>query len=378
MTANSAVTDTQAALGEVSDAAPTSNPPTSKQTNPQRLALIELQDSSGRVLRTVDVWAWPLHIGRALDQDLVLDDPFVAPHHASLWLGPNGQLQLQVGQTLNGVAVQGRVHAAGSQVALEHSVDNKGKHADVHTLQLGQTRLLLRLAQGPLAPEKRLPSLSRFSRISTPVLLACALAVLLLGLLQQWLGLDPGADATAWLPGLLGPPAGVLGWCAMWALVSKLFQGRFDFVPHLRIALPWLLATELSNLLLPQLAAAAGWPWLWRLASPVQVVMLAAVVHQHLVYVLPQQSRRVTTAVVSALLVGSALSLTFVHKQTDRLSRPAYMSTLPLPGLHPAPSGAAATPAAMVQDLAPLAQQLQSRVAQARLDDAKAGDDGTD
>jgi hypothetical protein len=335
----------------------------------QRLALVELQDSQGRLLRTADVWAWPLHIGRGLDQDLVLDDPFVAPHHASLWPGANGQLQLQVGQTVNGVAVQGRVHAAGSQVPLGLGSES------THTLQLGQTRLLLRLAQTSLAPERRLPGRSR---ISTPVLWSCGLAVVLLGLLQQWLGLDPGADATAWLPGLLGPPAGVLGWCAMWALVSKLFQGRFDFVPHLRIALPWLLATELTSLLLPQLAAVLGWPWLWRLAAPLQVVMMAAVVRQHLVYVLPQQSRRVTSAVVSALVVGSALSLTFVHRDTDRLSRAAYMSTLPLPALHAAPTGAAATTAGVVQDLAPLAQQLQRRVTQARIDDAKAGDDGTD
>jgi hypothetical protein len=347
--------------------------PAAAPTTPQpsgRLALVEVHDNNGLFLRSLSVHAWPLHIGRALDQDLVLDDPFVAPHHATLWLDALGQLQLQVGNTVNGVAVQGNKHVAGSQVALPTGA----KHGPA-SLHIGQTQLLLRLPSTAVAPERVLP---RSSRLGAPALLAMGAALLLLGLLRQWLDLDPGADTTAWLPGLFALPAGVLGWCAAWALVSKLFQGRFDFVPHLRIALPWLLTSEVLTLLLPQLAAALGWPWLWRLAPTVQVLLTASVVHQHLAYVLPQHSRRVTGAMVAAVLVGSAITLTYVHRSTDRFSRPAYMSTLPLPALHATAGGASATPASLVQDLAPLAAQLQRRVAQARSEEAGLGDEGVD
>ena len=53
---------------------------------PERLALIELLDRDGRCVRAVDVTQWPFSIGRALDNDLVLDDPFVAAAHATLGL----------------------------------------------------------------------------------------------------------------------------------------------------------------------------------------------------------------------------------------------------------------------------------------------------
>jgi FHA domain len=342
---------------------------------PRRLAQVDVLDSNGRWLRSASVHQWPLHIGRGLDQDLVLDDPFVAPHHASLWLDSAGQLQLQVGQTVNGVAVQGRTpgavtHAAGSQVALPV----RAQHGPT-SLHIGQTQLLLRLPGTAMAPERVLP---RSSRLGTLALVAIGAALLLLGLLRQWLDLDPGADTTTWLPGLFALPAGVLGWCAAWALVSKLFQGRFDLTAHLRIALPWLLTSEVLTLLLPQLAAAAGWPWLWRLAAPVQVVLTTAVVHQHLAYVLPQHIRRVTGAVLAAVLVGSAITLAYVHRSTDRFSRPAYMSTLPLPALHVTPSGASASPTSLVQDLEPLAARLQKRVAKARSENAGVGEDGPD
>ena len=39
-----------------------------------RLALITLLDHHGRALRNIDVHAWPLTLGRGLDQQLVLDD----------------------------------------------------------------------------------------------------------------------------------------------------------------------------------------------------------------------------------------------------------------------------------------------------------------
>ena len=55
----------------------------------------------------------------------------------------------------------------------------------------------------------------------------------------------------------------------------------------------------------------------------------------------------------------------------DRYSRPAYMSTLPLSALHVAVT---TPPAALVQDMAPLAEKLAQRVKKARADDDNDGD----
>ena len=314
----------------------------------ERLALIECFERDGRAGRTVDVHAWPLTLGRALSNRMVLDDAYVAPRHASIGPDAQGRLVLTVLDTANGVAVDGRRHGAGSTCLLPEAGA---------TLQLGQTRLRLRLPGETLAAEKPLPATAA---VATPWLLG--LALLALALAELGLGLDPGADLTAWLPVVVGLPVAVAAWCGLWALLSKVFQHRFDFAGHLRITLPWMLAVQLTDALLPQLAASLGWPWLWRLAAPVQVLLFALWLREHMVHVLPAYRRTVTAAVAAVALAGSAISLSFIHRATDSYSRAPYMSTLPLPATRLAGT---VPPSVLVQDMARLADPLAARAKKA-------------
>jgi hypothetical protein len=326
-----------------------------------RLALIELQGRDGRPLQAVAVRAWPLTLGRALDNDIVIDDPYVAPHHATLAPNAEGRLLLAVGDTANGVLLGSRRLAAGSTEPLP---------AGGAGFTLGQTALRLRLPGEVLAPERLLLP----ARGLAPAAGAAAL-LLALVLAKHWVSLDPGADTAAWLPMLAGMPVAVALWCGLWALASKIFQHRFEFVAHLRIVLPWLLGIELVDTFGPPLAAALAWPGLWRLVPPLQLLLAALLVRQHLVQLLPQAGRRVSVAVASALLVGGAISLALTHRATDRLSRPPYMSTLPWPGLHGATP---VEPAQLVQELEPLAAQLAERVQRARAEEGAGKAEGDD
>jgi len=328
-----------------------------------RLALIEVFERDGRMGRSASVRRWPLTLGRALDNDVVLDDPHIAAHHATLQLGGGGRLQLQVGDSINGVSVGQVHHKAGAQVPLP---------PEGATLQLGGVKLRLRLPQERLAPERALPALARAHLVGP---LIAGLALVLLALLDHWLSLDPGADAAAWLPMVVGLPVVLTGWCVLWALASKLFQHRFDFLGHLRIALPWLLAIELLDLVLTPLAASLGWPWLWRLVAPLQLLLAVLMLRQHLMQVLPQSGRVVTTFLVAAALAGTAISLAMTQRATDRYSRPAYMSTLPLPALNLSRPVSAPQ---LVQELAPLAEQLAARVKKAREDEPPEGEGSRD
>lgn len=302
---------------------------------------------------------WPLTLGRALDNDVVLDDPHVAAHHATLWPDAQGVLTLVVGDTVNGVSVNGSRFAAGAQVLLG---------AGGAALQMGALKLRLRLPSETLAPERALPALGRAQ--SVPPLVA-GLLVMLLALAAHWTALDPGADATAWLPVAVGLPLALAGWCGAWALVSKLFQHRFDFMGHLRIVLPWLLAIEAVDVLVPALGATLAWPWLWRAAVPLQVLLAVLMLRAQLTQVLPLSGRVVTAVLAATALVGTAISLTLTQRATDRYSRPAYMSTLPLSALH---APVTTPPSAIVQDMAPLANKLAQRVKRARADDDMDGD----
>lgn len=322
-----------------------------------RLALIELLDREGRGggAHAVDVHAWPLTLGRALDNDVVIDDPHVAARHLRLD-GTDDGVTLSVLDSDNGVLLGRRRLARGASERLP---------AGGAELLVGTTRVRVRLPGETLAPELPLPR-----RPALPLASGALLALLLLA--AHWLGLDPGDDATAWLPVVAGTPVAIAGWCGLWALLSKLFQHRFDFVGHLRIALPWLLGIELAGALLPLAGATLAWPALWHLAPALQVLLAALMVRQHLARVLPAYPRTVTAVVAAATVAGSAVSLALTHRATDSYARAPYMSTLPLPMLR---LGGAAPPQDLVQRMAPLEQALAERAAKARAEDDEAQDD---
>ncbi len=328
----------------------------------ERLALIECAERDGRGARALDVRAWPLTIGRALDNDLVLDDPYVAAHHARLERDAEGRLQLVALPGVNGVVHDHRRIAPGQTLVLP---------AGGALLQFGQTRLRLRLPAEVLAPERPLPSLRR-GALALPWLAGAAL--LALQAAEQWLGLDPGADYSAWLPVLVGLPLGVAGWCGLWALLSKVFQHRFDFLGHLRIALPGLLAIGLFDAMWPQAMAAIGAPTMWQLGAPLQALLLAGLVHAHLRHLLPLHPRAVTASVLALVVAGGAISLALTHRRSDSYAAAPYMSTLPLPAWRWAGT---VPPTDLVESMAPLAQTLAQRVNKARDEDAQdEADDG--
>ena len=323
----------------------------------RRLALLEVIGRDGRVLRSVDVQRWPLTLGRSLAADVVLDDPFVAPLHATLHAegnGPAGGLTLEVGDTDNGV-LQGRQrHARGSRVPVP---------AAGALWQLGGLGLRLRLPAETLPPELPMPTATRRPWLQ-PAALAGALMLLVAA--NHWRQLDPGHDASEWLVIATGLPLALMLWCGLWALGSKLFQHRFEFLAHLRIALPAVLAVELLDWLLPPLAAALGWPGLWRLTTPLQAVVLLWLLRQHLLRVLPGLSRAVTSFVAAAGIAFAVVAVSSAWRSVDRWSRPPYMSTLPLPATQ---LDSAEPVDALVGELAPLAARLAERVAKARAEE---------
>jgi hypothetical protein len=325
----------------------------------ERLALIEQYERDGHVARIVDVRQWPVTLGRALDNHVVIDDPHLAPYHARLALAEGGALQLQALPSRNGVEFNDRLVAGTVAVPSGGGV-----------LQLGATRLRLRLAGETLAPEKPLAAGGRGGALA-PVLTGAAVFALLLA--THALALDPGADYSAWLPPLMGLPGAVALWCALWALMSKLFQHRFDFIGHLRIVLPWLLAMMLTDALWPLATSAMAAPLLWKLGGLLQAVLLALLVRAHLAHLLPLHQRAVTATVAIFALGGGALSAALTYRNTDSLFAAPYMSTLPMPALRLAGTVPSAT---LVQDMAPLAEKLAERVRKSRADDDGADDAG--
>lgn len=326
----------------------------------ERLALIELIDRDGRTRRALDVHAWPLRLGRALDNSLVLDDPHVAPHHATLAPDASGQLVLQVGDSRNGVQV-GRLSLQAGQ-----STTLPGGDA---LLQIGNLRLRLRLAGTPVAAELLLARPLAQPLVAGTTLWAMALAWVAAQVGHRWLALDPGADLVQWLPWLLGLPLGLALWCGMWALGSKLFHHGFDFASHAAIALLGLLVFELLDALLPQAAAALGWPTLWQAHRQWATPLLGALVlRAHLRQLLPQRALAINLSLATLLAAGLLVTLVVNLRQQGRVFSAPYMFTLPPPLLQ---LDRAAPLTALDAALLPLRDVLLQRARDAAAEDAQ-------
>jgi hypothetical protein len=311
------------------------------------LALIEVLARDGSVRERHRVMHWPQRIGRAIDADLVLDDVHVAAEHLLLQPDAAGQLQAQALPSHNGLRLNRRRIAAGNTVALLSG----------QALEVGGTRLRVRMAGESLAPERPLAS----EGWPRGALLTAGLFWLWM-LLDHWLDTDPGGKAIDWVAPILGVPLALAAWCLLWALASKLFQGRFDFWGHFRIAAPLLLVMELLSWLLPGLAGMFNLNALSRIDNGVTALLFTVQLVLHVRQVLPQHGRAFAATGAVGFVVAATVMMVQNDQRHDRWFSELYTASLPPPALRFAPLQ---TPQAFVEAAAALRPRLDERAAKA-------------
>jgi hypothetical protein len=335
--------------------------PTGAATPPQRLprlALLEVLDADGRLLLGHDVQAWPLRLGRAIDNDVVLHDPHAAAHHATLDVDAQGRATLQVGTSRNGIRLDDTRGTRRLQ---------SGERVELPSLarwHIGHSTLRLRLPADPLPEELTMAAVRPPPSGKLPVVLALLALAWQLGSL--WLGGHPSSTWESYLLPLLASVTTLGLWVGVWGLASKLFTHRLTVFAHLRIALSWVLAGHVLDLALGLLAFAFDWPWASRIREPLGVLMLAGMVLHHLRVVLPAMRWRLHALVGTMAVVAVAGQLGLQWQRQDRLFDELYLSTLPPPALR---LTRGESPASLVERLEHLEKPLIERAReQARQD----------
>ena len=218
------------------------------------LALLEAFDRHGALLARAPVTRWPVTVGRSLECDLVLDDPHVAPTHLRIDRAADAPrtVRVEVQHTLNGALLQRKRHASGERF----------DWPDGAPLEIGRTRLALRLADAPIAQELPLPRFPWRTLATTVALLALMLAAVLAA---EWLKADDSTKYLKALPGaLLGIALFMGGWAGLWAIANKVFDGHLQFWRHMRIACALYLGAEAVSLAASLAAFALSWEALSR------------------------------------------------------------------------------------------------------------------
>ncbi len=290
-----------------------------------------------------------IRIGRALDNDLVLDDPHCAAHHARLEVAADGTARLFDLDTSNGIVT------ARNQRAAVFEIKND------EPFRIGQTLIRVRSSNWPLAAER---SLSRYP--VWPLALLVLALVLAHGAWQIWLG-DVQEKSPPYLYGLGSLAAAICMWSAMYALFGRLFTGAERFFSHLAIASTGYLAGTVILNSLELLAFSASWLWPVRITQPVVVIVAAITVRFHLRLADPRHWRtlRVGLILVAALAIVIPLAQHWVsHK---RLTDVQTINTIEHPAVR------LAQPVSL-QDFTAAAASLKVRVDKARKNDEDDGD----
>ena len=283
-----------------------------------KLAVIEVLDRDGHARQSVPVLKWPATIGRAVECDVLLDDAFVAAHHATIDEA-DGVLALEVGDSVNGAEWPGRRLSAGARAALPPD----------GIVLLGTTRLRVRRAADALAPERPLLPEPRV-RLPLWTLLA---TLMVWSIALDWLRGDPTTRLTDYGTSLLAIGIVLVGWAGMWALLSKLFRHRFEFRPHARIAAGYLLVSDLLVSALPLAAFMLGIPLLSRLSGLALGALVCAMLAAHVRRIVPAY-RGLIAGVMAALFAGGAVvTLTHTYQTTERYFSELYVSTFTPPAL---------------------------------------------
>jgi hypothetical protein len=283
------------------------------------VALVEVLDRDGQVRQAITVAAWPLRIGRALDNHVVLSDPHVAPAHVSIERGEHA-LEFALGNTRNGVQLGNKRLRAG-----DASLFPVGD--EPFELTLGRTRLRLRLADQPLAAELPLASAAPLLQRLRPIVIA-ALVVVLGLLFNTYLDTDPDGLGRAVGSTLLAAIVGTAIWCSAWALLSKTFTRQAHFGWHLRVFLFASIALLVVGTLPALLAFSLSWPWLSDFAFVGIYVVGAAALYFHLLAVEPAKHRILRWVAATGAIVGIGLTLWFNQQRGDQLGDELYMNHL--------------------------------------------------
>ena len=298
------------------------------------IALLEALDRDGMVRQAWRIEHWPVTIGRALDNDVVLTEPHVAPHHATIELVPAtggvgaDSLVVTAGPTNNGLQV-GRERIAGGSAKTFVDTDR-----DLD-LQIGRNALRLRLPGHALAPEVTLaPMLAREIRwLPTAGL---ALASLVFILLNTYIDNDPDGLGREIGKAVLSALLVASLWCGFWALLSKIFARQSSIGWHVRV---FVIAT------------------------------VATTIYFHLLAVEPGRERLMRAVAVTGFAVGVALQVWFNMQRTGRFGEELYMNHLFAPQLRlarPVPV------AGFIDNLAPMQAILDKKAKE-----QGGGDDGS-
>ncbi|HET7602201.1 MAG TPA: FHA domain-containing protein, partial [Gemmatimonadales bacterium] len=262
------------------------------------MIILEVRDRRLNLLARQRVERFPVRIGRAYDNDVILDDRHVDAHHAMLYLADDGVVVVEDLGSVNGVR-DGLRGASSPRLRL----------ASGGSVRLGET--VLRVLDAGHAVARAVPlahesQLARLVRTRSAAWLAIG-GSMLLSMLMASFRLYDGESAVAAVSAAFLVLALLSVWAGIWAIVGRAQGGRAGFLTHLAIA---STATAIGTL---WVAAAGYLEFLWpdfpvrsfiESAGTCAIFVAALSAHLSLVSTMSRQRRLLASSLVTLGLIG--------------------------------------------------------------------------
>jgi hypothetical protein len=260
----------------------------------EEVVWIEVVSRSREVLARHRCIGSEIRIGRGYDNDVVLDDPYVAPKHLRIRRSEAGTWVAEDLGSTNGLF-------------LEHGGDKFGwvEIDSNRVIRIGRTYLRLREAGDAVAPERAYQGSSRL----WPALAVLGALLVAIEIGASWLGETSDPRLSPYLVSVLTVGLLLAGWTAAWSVLARIFSGQARFERNLLIALAGMVIYSLYR----EFTGFAGFALSWRGLASYQYIgtwsLLASVCFLHLREVSPARLKLKAGLVVALLATGIGVQL---------------------------------------------------------------------
>jgi len=231
-------------------------------------------------------------VGRAYANDVVLDDPFVAPSHARISRDAEGGLLIEDLGTRNGLHLD-RERTRRDRIVLDGKLP----------VRIGQTLIRVRSGDFTVAPERHNAPRRRL----WPAVALAGAATVALALVEQWTREIAEPKLMSYLIPLVVLVVTTLIWAGLWAAAGRILAGAARFDRKLLIVLVGGVVFFLVSWLVTFLAYAFGWRFLAEGAFVIPWLILGGIVYAHSIEIRP--TRRWLKGGMAVALVALAILL---------------------------------------------------------------------
>ena len=272
---------------------------------------VEILDRRGRVRERYKASQFPVTVGRAYDNDVIIDDSYVCPHHLVIEHDDSDGIVVKDRGSVNGVF----------QLAPLRRVQQLRLDSELR-LRIGHTVLRLRSGDFAVVPA----DIDRFNPTWVGELSDSRLATLLLMILtgvvltaDEYFNWYDEVSVSRALAATMPVWVAVLTWSGVWALVSRTVNHRSYWHTHMNIAMAGTIAATVLAVVHEYAAFAFSWH---RVAMAVQqigfAVLFAVVIFSHLRYcsLRPPRILAIEASLVAVIVVSVSVFNEYV-KEAD-------------------------------------------------------------